>query len=150
MKFGIWNQWSRLNVHWQALLRFLKFIVMVVTMVLSIFCHHDEFILKFNYKDLLTSSKFHIAGSAIAFSGLSYETTKAIAFRCLQLNSCVIAFLDIFIFLFFLLLTFLDGLTKFVCVFFFYYCFSWVWPISDVTWHMSPAFKRCVLDRDKQ
>ena len=63
---------------------------MVVTMVLSIFCHHDEFILKFSYKDLLTSSKFHIAGSALAFSGLSYETTKAIAFRCLQLNYCKI------------------------------------------------------------
>ena len=33
-----------------------------------------NFVIKFNYKDLLTSIKSHVAGSAIASSRLSHET----------------------------------------------------------------------------
>lgn len=40
---------------------------MVLTMIVYIFC------LKFSYKDLLTSVKFHVAESAIAFSRLRYS-----------------------------------------------------------------------------
>ena len=40
--------------------------------------------MKFNYKDLLTSVKFHVTGSAVAFSRLSYERTFAIGMALLR------------------------------------------------------------------
>ena len=46
-------------------------------MVVSIFFFGTmkNLFMKLNYKDLLTSVKVHVAGSAIIFSGLSYKIT---------------------------------------------------------------------------